>query len=294
VTGGWYLHEWFSPAPTAGSSSDAEFTSDAPSSSTEDVSSDAVPASAFRSTGISTPSAAHASPTRIVYRNVVITRIDTVFIPRTDASTVADAVTPGSHRVEYRRDTVLVALMQTTQDQRPITIIERPDAAPAIPLPSRFEIEVQRAHLTTWPYIDYNRIGVERAQQHLSASVGYVFSDHHAVGITAGETSFAMEYYRVENDSLFLFQRQPALFYGAGFYRYAQPLLPGLTPEISLLLGGCDYGPVLGARLGVRIDAFAPLSLLVGVNGTLLTYQYKDRLFNSHNLGLTYGIRYRF
>lgn len=279
-TGGWYLHDWLS--------ADAQEQLDAAGHER--------PVAPSQDGSTEQPRAEEAAqaPARIVYRNVVVTRVDTVWLPRPDAIAGSDVRAAAEPRVEYRYDTVMVALMQTAPDSRPITIVERQTAAPTLPLPGRFELEVQRTHLTTWPYIDYGRIGVERAQQHVSASVGYVFSDRHAVGITAGETSFAMEYYRVENDSLFLFQRQPALFYGAGFYRYSQPLLPGLTPEISLLLGGCDYGPVLGVRLGVRIDALEPLSLLVGVNGALLTYQYKDNLFNSHNLGLTYGIRYRF
>lgn len=234
------------------------------------------------------PGTGQSTPPRIVYRNVYVTRVDTVFVPRRDGLATAES------RVITQRDTVLVALMQSVPDQRPITIVERPFEAPRISLPGRFEAEVMHDHVITWPYIDYSRIGTDRAQQHFGLSIGYVFDEHHAVGVNAGETSFSMEYYRVENDSLFLFQRQPALFYGAGFYRYSQPLLPGVTPEVTLLLGGCDYGPVLGARLALRFDPVEHLSFVVGANGKLLTYQYKDNLFNSHSLGLTYGIRYRF
>ncbi|MGB5074152.1 MAG: hypothetical protein WBQ23_08465, partial [Bacteroidota bacterium] len=237
---------------------------------------------------------------RVVYRNVYVTRIDTVYIPRQDQASALDDASKstadgrGESRSIARFDTVYVALMQKVPDDRPITIIEQPYRPLPIMLPGRFEVELQREHLTTYPYIDYVRAGVERVQQQFAASLGYVFDEHHTAGITVGEKSFAMEYYRVENDSLFIFQRQPALFYGAGFYRYSQPLLPGVTPEITLQLGGCDFGPVLGARLALRFDPIERISMLLGANGTLLGYKYKDKLFTSHSLGISYGIRYRF
>ena len=278
-TGGWYLNDLFTPGTTESATPSVPSAPSAPPAPSRAQQTAENPA---------TPRTGQPIPPRIVYRNIVLTRVDTVYIQKEDALAAAQP------RVVTRVDTVLVALMQTAQDQRPITIVERPFEAPPISLPGKFEAEVTHDQLITWPYIDYSRIGVDRAQQHFGAALGYVFDEHHAAGISVGETSFSMEYYRVENDSLFLYQRQPALFYGAGFYRYSQPLLPGVTPEVTLLLGGCDYGPVLGARLALRFDPVEHLSFVVGANGRLLTYQYKDNLFNSHSLGLTYGIRYRF
>ncbi len=288
-TGGYFLNDAITPVPDR---VDPAAQQNPPSPA--DSPGTAVPATTDP-TGPATPSdpraVAQTAP-RIVYRDVYVTRVDTVFIPRKEAAPVLAA--KDEPRVIERFDTVFVALMQTVPDQRPITIIEQRTIPAPVSLPGRFEVEVQREHLTTYPYIDYGRIGVDRAQQQFAASVGYVFDDHHTAGITAGEKSFAMEYYRVENDSLFLFQRQPALFYGAGFYRFSQPLLPGVTPELTLQLGGCDYGPVFGARLALRFDPLERFSMLIGANGALLAYQYKDNLFTSHSLGISYGIRYRF
>jgi hypothetical protein len=281
-TGGYFLNDALSPV------SDAP----APAAQQKPPYSSAITTTPSVPSDVSDPSAAAQTTPRIVYRNVYVTRVDTVYIPRRDASPAMAA--KDEPRVVARYDTVFVALMQRVPDQRPINIIEQRYSPAPVSLPGRFEVELQREHLTTYPYIDYGRIGADRVQQQFAASVGYVFDDHHAAGITAGEKSFAMEYYRVENDSLFLYQRQPALFYGAGFYRYSQPLLPGVTPELTLQLGGCDYGPVFGARLAVRFDPLERISLLIGANGTLLAYQYKDKLFTSHSLGLSYGIRYRF
>jgi hypothetical protein len=103
-----------------------------------------------------------------------------------------------------------------------------------------------------------------------------------------------MDYYRLNGDSLYLFQQQPALTYGGAFYRLSLPVFSGVTPEMTLLLGGADLGPVLGGRLGVQLSPFERFSIVVGANGTLLAYRYKDKLFTSHSLGLSYGIRYRF
>ncbi len=282
-TGGWYLSDMFSPGTESTTGVGVTSAPSAPSAPS-------VP-SAASNEGTQAARTGHGEQNgtlRIVYRNVYVTRVDTVFVPAQEAAAASEPM------IVQRYDTVLIALMQTAQDQRPIEITEQPYAMSPVSLPGRIEFELQREHLTTYPYIDYSRVGASRTQQQFAASLGYVFNEHHAAGIMAGEKSFAMEYYRIENDSLFLFQQQPALFYGAGFYRYSQPLFSGVTPELTLQIGGCDYGPVFGARIGVRFDPIERISLVLGGNGTLLAYKYKDKLFTSHSLGISYGIRYRF
>ncbi|MBR9977034.1 MAG: hypothetical protein KFH87_03015 [Bacteroidetes bacterium] len=229
-----------------------------------------------------------AATPHVVYRNVYITQIDTVYLPGERTTSAHET------RAIKRIDTVVIAAALPPRIDRPINIVEQPRSSVSPRSSGRFEVELQREHLSTWPYIDYGRLGVDRTQQQFAVSLGYLFDERHSAGIIAGEKSFAMEYYRVENDSLFLFQRQPALFYGGGFYRYAQPLFSGVTPEVTLTLGGCDFGPVLGARLALRFDPLDRISLLIGANGTILAYRYRDKLFTSHSLGLSYGMRYRF
>jgi hypothetical protein len=224
------------------------------------------------------------TPVHVVYRNVYVTRIDTVYIRTSETA----------QRVERIIDTVSIALMQNVHDTRPVQIIEAPHAPAAIRMPGRIEIEVQREHLTTYPYIDFDRLGVDRNQQQFAASAGWIFNQYHTAGVVVGQKSFAMDYYRLNGDSLYLFQQQPALTYGGAFYRLSLPVLSGVTPELTLLLGGADLGPVLGGRLGVQLSPFERFSIVVGANGTLLAYRYKDKLFTSHSLGLSYGIRYRF
>lgn len=249
---------------------------------------------------------------RIVYRNVYITRVDTVYLSDDDARAgIAETgagratSTGGSTdvgagagndvtRVVRRVDTVSIALMQRVPNERPLVIREAPRQEMQFPLPGRFVVEVQREHLNTWPYIDYNRVGAERTQQQFAVSAGYMFDRNHTAGIMAGEKSFAMEYYRIQGDSLYLFQQQPALMYGGGFYRYSLPVTAGIVPEITLQLGGSDLGPVFGGRIGVQLIPFDNVSIILGANGALLAYRYKDKLFTSHSLGLSYGLRYRF
>ncbi|MBN1447129.1 MAG: hypothetical protein JXA28_04305 [Bacteroidetes bacterium] len=221
---------------------------------------------------------------RIVYRNVYVTRIDTVFL---------SGPQPAVRMVE-RLDTVSIALMQSLPGDRPIIIQEAPRQTLSFPLPGHIEVELQREHLNTWPYIDYGQLGVDRAQQQFALAAGYVFDRHHTAGIMLGEKSFAMEYYRIQGDSLYLFQQQPALLYGGGFYRFSLPVTTGIVPEVTLQLGGSDLGPMLGGRIGVQFIPFDRVSIVLGANGALLAYRYKDKVFTSHSLGLSYGVRYRF
>jgi hypothetical protein len=222
----------------------------------------------------------------VPYRTVLVTRIDTVYL--TQPLAAADTV------LLYRIDTQYVAIAQTPLDGRRIMIQE----APALPLqltkPGRIDVEVHREHLSTWPYIDYQRAGVEREQQHIAVFAAYSFDQMHAVGLMLGEKSFAMEYYRIENDSLYIYQQQPALLYGGGFYRFSLPLTEGITPEAMFQLSGTDLGPVIGTRLALRLSPLRSLSVVLGADAAVLAYRYKDKLFTSHSLGLTYGIRYQF
>jgi hypothetical protein len=222
----------------------------------------------------------------------VSTRIDTVFI----REAVKTDHTAGTHEtaVLYRIDTVYLALEQQSPTQRPVMITEFPVQTPVSASPGRFDVELRRDHVTTWPYIDYAQAGVNREQQHLSLAVAYAFDTRHAAGVMFGERAYAMEYYRIANDSLYLFQRQPSLLYGGGFYRFSLPLSAGITPELMLQAGGTDHGPFLGGRLTLRLTPIERLSVLVGADASLLAYRYKEKIFTSHTVGLTYGVRYHF
>jgi hypothetical protein len=179
----------------------------------------------------------------VKYRTIIVNRIDTVYLAPALASTPARTDTV----LHFRVDTQYVAIAQRSLHERPITITEAPPMPLQLLQPGRIDVEVQREHLSTWPYIDYQRAGVEREQQHFSVLAGYAFDVNHAVGLMFGEKSFAMEYYRIDNDSLYIYQRQPALLFGGGFYRFSLPLTTGITPEVMLQVGGTDLGPILGA-----------------------------------------------
>jgi hypothetical protein len=234
----------------------------------------------------SDPGAGQSTSPAQEYRTIILTRVDTVFLPHQLAK--VDTV------MLYRIDTQYVAIAQLPLDKRTVMIQEAPATPPRFTSSGRIDVEVQREHLSTWPYIDYQRAGVEREQQHFSVLAAYAFDQMHAAGFVVGEKSFAMEYYRIENDSLYIYQRQPALLYGGGFYRFSLPLSESIAPEAMVQLGGTDLGPVIGARVALRFSPLRNLSVLLGADGAVLAYRYKDKLFTSHSLGLTYGIRYQF
>jgi len=225
------------------------------------------------------------SASRIVYRNVYITQTDTLFVPSSFAffDNEHDSQIPIPAAVQY-----------IPSAERSITIIQAPGTVMKTTRPGRFDIEIQRDHIDTWPYIDYSRFGVERARRHVSLFASYAFDSRHAIGAMLGEQSFAMEYYRLENDSLYIYQQQPTLLYGGAFYRLSIPIARGMVPEFMLQAGGTDVGPMLGTRLALRLTPIDRISVILGANGTMLAYRYKDKLFTSHSLGFSYGIRYQF
>jgi hypothetical protein len=222
---------------------------------------------------------------RIVYRNVYITRVDTLILPAAQASVQRTQVF----------DTVYVAQAEPRIPERDVVYIEGVrEQQPRPSLPGNIEVELLSEHSGTYPYIDYNAIGASRNQQHLSVQASYALNEHHALGIMAGQRAYSLEYYEVVGDSMYMFQEQPTYFYGGGFYRYSLPLFAGVTPEFQVQLGATQLGPLLGSRLAVRLSPFQHLSFMVGVNGSMLVYGYKQQLFTSQTLGFLYGLQYRF
>jgi hypothetical protein len=232
--------------------------------------------------------------TRTITRTVYVTRVDTVLLP---APVVQAAGAPVASRV----DTVYVERIERVEvpvAAAPVAAAEHPVLRDASVTPpswlSRIEVELAREHATTYPYIDFKRLGAEREQQPLTALVTWRLSERHAVGVTGGTRAFAQEYYGMRADSLDMFQQQPTLGWAAGVYRYSLPVTRGVTPQLHVSVGGTDLGPLLGTRLGVALEPVPHLQLSVGVSAQMLLYRYKDRMFTSQTLGLLYALGYRF
>jgi hypothetical protein len=162
------------------------------------------------------------------------------------------------------------------------------------PLWKRIDVSLQREHVTTFPYVNYQRLGADRVQQQYTLSAAYNFDEHHAAGVMIGRKPFAQEYHRIERDSMYLYQQQPDLVFGAGFYRLSMPIRDIVTPQLAISVGGTDLGPVIGAQLSIAVTPVRPLTLYVGSNASLLLFRFKDRLFTSHTLGFLYGMSLRF
>ncbi len=224
-------------------------------------------------------------------------------VVRRDAVPVRDTIRMAGATVTIRdtvrqwyRDTLYVALPAAERVQAvadPIAIAA-PHRPPTWSFLDRIDLEVQNEHLNTYPYINTRRIGADRAQQNMAVLAAYNLDEHHALGIMAGRKAFAQEFYTIASDSIHLYQQQPLMTYGGGFYRYSLPLLRGVTPQIMLQIGGCDLGPIFGSRIGVTLTPFEPVSIIVGVNASLLAYRFNGNLFTSHTLGFLYGINIAF
>ena len=234
--------------------------------------------------GSSEPGDAGQPGTRTIY----VYKTDTVFQMR-----------PPLTRIEYRERVA----HDTLTGEREIRIpVDKPLVAESKSLPfemtppvlKHFEVSLQREHVTTFPYVDYRRLETERVQQNYSLSVAYNFNKHHAAGLTIGRKPFAQEYYSVGSDSIYLYQQQPVLNYGAAFYRLSLPISDMFIPQIGVSIGASDVGPLLGSQLTIGISPLRPVTMYIGTNASILLYRYKEKLFTSHTLGLLYGLNVQF
>jgi hypothetical protein len=230
------------------------------------------------------PAVPKATGTRTVY----VRTTDTVYLP-------GPALTSIEYRDRIAIDTMYVEREVPVSHAEPTLTNVFP--AQAIALPSfwkRFEVALQREHVTTFPYIEYQRLGADRVQQQFTVAAAYNFDEHHAAGFMIGRKPFAQEFYSINRDSIYLIQQQPDLVYGAGFYRFSLPIGDVVAPQLALSVGGTDVGPLIGAQLSIAVEPFHPLKFYVGSNASFLVYKYKDKLFTSSTLGFLYGIQIGF
>lgn len=228
---------------------------------------------------------------RIVYRSVqkpvYITKSDTIF-------------REGQHII--RTDTLFVPgppIQVVTEKLSDVSENRTIDpnlfsATPKYNFLEQIDITLEREHLQTYPYIDYAKLNVTRMNQLLSIEAAYRFNQYHAVGIAFGEKIFSQDFYKVENDSIYIFQQQPTFTYGGAFYRFSYPIFHGIMPQAYIQVGSTKVGPVLGAKVAVAVSPINHIHVLFGANSSLLIYKLNQNIFTSYTLGLFYGLQYQF
>ncbi len=133
--------------------------------------------------------------------------------------------------------------------------------------------------------------------QNIGLGLFYDLDEQHAFGLELGQEVFGQRFRGVENGVPTRFEQRPLLFWLGGAYQMtAAPLesLAGIQPFVRLIAAGTETGPLGKALLGLQWRPDARVSLNLGLEGSLLYYQFQGTWFNSRKLGVSYGMTLSF
>lgn len=129
----------------------------------------------------------------------------------------------------------------------------------------------------------------------MAVAVEYALSTTDAVGIEVGQETFPQTYTGVENDRTVEYRQRPLLTWSTIRYRNdALPLSGRFSGFWSVGLGGTVVGPIARSEVGIEYGAGNGISLVAGIDATVLAYRFNANWFNTRRLAFSYGARVRF
>lgn len=122
----------------------------------------------------------------------------------------------------------------------------------------------------------------------------YTLSEHHAVGIEIGREPFAMQFYGYQEDTRLRYEAYPSLLWGVASYQYRTQLGLQWEPFAQLGVGATEFGLLGRATAGVVYRPAPSVSVMLGLEGAVMRYLYQSTPYLTPNVGITYGIMFRF
>jgi len=122
----------------------------------------------------------------------------------------------------------------------------------------------------------------------------YTLSDHHAIGIDVGREPFAMQFYGYSNETRLRYEAYPALLWGTATYQWRTRVGQDFEPFAQIGIGATEFGLLGRTTLGVVYRPVSSLGVLIGLEGALMRYVYQSTPYWTPNVGITYGVLFRF
>lgn len=127
-----------------------------------------------------------------------------------------------------------------------------------------------------------------------SVALLYQLSDRHTFGLEVGNESFPQVFEGMRNGRVIRYEQQPTAQWAGLVYRYSLPAIADrFVPFVQGFAGGSTFGPLGRVAGGIQYSPAGPLTFLVGLEGSLLGYQFQNTWFTSSKLGFTYGVAVR-
>ncbi len=122
----------------------------------------------------------------------------------------------------------------------------------------------------------------------------YTLSDHHAIGIEVGREPFAMQFYGYSNETRLRYEAYPALLWGTATYQWRTKLGKEFEPFVQVGIGATEFGLLGRTTVGIVYRPTPVLGVMLGAEGALMRYVYQSVPYWTPNVGITYGVVFRF
>ena len=124
----------------------------------------------------------------------------------------------------------------------------------------------------------------------------YALSEHHSIGIEAGQEAFPQNFSGIEDGVHVRYEQNPLAYWATAVYQFnGDALLPHVHPFAQLQIGGAlRLGGLGRVSAGLKFKPFDRIAIVVGAEGSMLMYRFQQDWFQTSKLGMTYGIAYEF
>lgn len=254
---------------------------------------------------------------RVVYRSRTVYRPSSPWTAAlsgaTITSTAKDEAVPLPPVEEHQTDSPLLApladIPQINFSPEPLVIrrhtidhsiadpaIEYAASLPELPAPDiypKFSVVVRGLGTTSLVSVPQQP---DRSSLLNTSALGlfYHLSDQHAVGIEIGREPFAMQFYGYREDTRLRYEAYPALLWGTATYQFRTRLSKSLEPFAQFGIGATEFGLLGRATLGLMYRPASSLGVIVGFESALMRYVYQATPYWTPNVGITYGVMFRF
>lgn len=243
---------------------------------------------------------------RIVYRTVPSERtLSTATVATTNVSKPSQTdvhqslnTVPMFDEAQSHRSTQTPYLVRRTERTHTITDAITEETPELPPLPSyenypQFRLLIRGLGTTSLITVPQQP---DRSSVLSTSAVGlfYTLSDHHAVGIEIGREPFAMKFYGYQEDTRLRFEAYPALLWGVLSYQYRTNIGSSWEPFAQFGIGATEFGLLGRATAGIMFRPAPSVGVMLGVESALMRYVYQSRPYLTPNVGITYGVLFRF
>ncbi len=124
-----------------------------------------------------------------------------------------------------------------------------------------------------------------------------IIDEHQRIGFEIAQEAFGQEFSRTTGDSMFRYQQNPMLMWGAAAYHLASsPIgyLGGIAPFVQADAGATRVGPLARVLGGLSYAVSARFEMFLGAEAAGLWYQYSSTWYSTTKVGYTYGLSVTF